>query len=626
MDSEPRHPYEKLPLPAPRSTRLLTILPGSFKDTIECSLEVVDLDEKPDYVALSYVWNPPDLRDVPPVEVVCNGVPVEVTPNLGAALRRLRRPKTAVKPSKPIVRRSLRRPRAASMHSKPTRISSPGKDRASGALESNRRIWIDALCINQRDLVERSNQVSFMGDIYSAAQNVIVWLGEDPGFGSEAMSLIRKVAKVARKEGNYDEYEAPVRIKKGLPPEEDKIWGVIDLLYGNPWFRRVWVVQEVARENGLVLLGSHEMPLLDVGMSSTWIIKKFYAYSLTRYMIVRPSQSIHRLKSGAAFLDALVYTSPMEASDGRDKIYALLGIYLRWANQKGLSAPSFRPDYEKPLPLVYADFVRYFLKLPRNLYYNEGSLRIILRNEAYVEKDGRWTEPEELEDDGEFPSWVPRWDQSRPMFAGLVNERTEIWKPSLDLTPVVGENRIWSTLSLKGFEISTISFLERDLVLWRLELTSDSYVEIIRRILDQVAEGAWRYQGDDELKDALARTLTGCVYKDETTVELFGGEDLDAYLTDELDTNSKGRLFGDWVRVDYSFFTTANGYMGLGARKMQLGDKICLFYGGEVLFILRPAEEGYRLVGECYVDGLMRGEALKMLETGEAKEQWFHLQ
>lgn len=39
-------------------------------------------------------------------------------------------------------------------------------------------IWIDAICINQADLAERSQQVAIMGSIYSGARCVLSWLGE----------------------------------------------------------------------------------------------------------------------------------------------------------------------------------------------------------------------------------------------------------------------------------------------------------------------------------------------------------------------------------------------------------------------------------------------------------------
>src|SRR6266480_1692615 len=71
------------PLPTQRSIRLLTILPGDFGDTIQSTLEVVELDEALSYEALSYVWGKPD----PPAEIICNGERMPVTPNLSVGLQ-----------------------------------------------------------------------------------------------------------------------------------------------------------------------------------------------------------------------------------------------------------------------------------------------------------------------------------------------------------------------------------------------------------------------------------------------------------------------------------------------------------------------------------------------------------
>jgi hypothetical protein len=47
-------------------------------------------------------------------------------------------------------------------------------------------LWVDAICINQRDQEERRNQVSLMGHVYKKAKRVIVWLGE----GSKLVSSV----------------------------------------------------------------------------------------------------------------------------------------------------------------------------------------------------------------------------------------------------------------------------------------------------------------------------------------------------------------------------------------------------------------------------------------------------
>lgn len=76
--------YSKLP--EPRSIRLRTIGPDEYGTIIQCELEVVNLDDGSHYEALSYVWGTKN----PPVQIMCNNHIFEVTPNLSAALRRLR--------------------------------------------------------------------------------------------------------------------------------------------------------------------------------------------------------------------------------------------------------------------------------------------------------------------------------------------------------------------------------------------------------------------------------------------------------------------------------------------------------------------------------------------------------
>jgi hypothetical protein len=116
-----------------REFRLLKLLPGHLKDPISCELQVVSLDENPTYEPLSYVWGDPSVV----VVAYLHNVPVNVTVNLAAALRRLRK------------------------------------------AEGPRVLWVDALCINQEDSAERSQQVGLMQFIYQT-HHVIVWLGDSP--------------------------------------------------------------------------------------------------------------------------------------------------------------------------------------------------------------------------------------------------------------------------------------------------------------------------------------------------------------------------------------------------------------------------------------------------------------
>jgi hypothetical protein len=62
-------------------------------------------------------------------------------------------------------------------------------------------------------------------------------------------------------------------------------------------------------------------------------------------------------------------------------------------------------------------------------------------------------------------------------------------------------------------------------------------------------------------------------------------------------------------------FTTDNvdALIGTGPEGLRVGDVVCVMYGGDVPFILHPDGQGkYTLIGECYVSGVMQGEALDM--------------
>jgi Heterokaryon incompatibility protein (HET) len=98
------------------------------------SLEIVSLVDRPNvlrYEALSYVWGDPAIKHA--VEV--DGKELFITTNLGAALRRLRR------------------------------------------LNVTRIMRVDAICIDQDNIEERSAQLQLMARIYHGASSVVIWLG-----------------------------------------------------------------------------------------------------------------------------------------------------------------------------------------------------------------------------------------------------------------------------------------------------------------------------------------------------------------------------------------------------------------------------------------------------------------
>jgi hypothetical protein len=99
--------------------------------------------------------------------------------------------------------------------------------------EGRRTLWIDALCIDQRNLSERSLQVRRMGDVFGEARSVIIWLGEAADDSGLAIRFIQNL-----KVGEFDRLSADGKSVKELR--------AVAMLMRRPWFTRRWIVQEVA--------------------------------------------------------------------------------------------------------------------------------------------------------------------------------------------------------------------------------------------------------------------------------------------------------------------------------------------------------------------------------------------
>ena len=103
----------------------------------------------------------------------------------------------------------------------------------------NSLLWIDALCINQDNISERSAQVQLMDKIYQQASRVLIYLGEAESGSDNAMDSIAQ--------RHSDKYSTQM--------------GVLDFFQRRPWFNRVWVLQEVALADcALAICGSKCVP------------------------------------------------------------------------------------------------------------------------------------------------------------------------------------------------------------------------------------------------------------------------------------------------------------------------------------------------------------------------------
>lgn len=118
--------------------------------------------------------------------------------------------------------------------------------------DTPRVIWADAICIDQDNIAERSQQVARMGQIYNHAAQVLVWLGAEDESTSKALELIERLSAGILLTDSHRECttisgsEAEVverRLKESkFTPQH---WISLNKLIRRPWFERLWIRQEV---------------------------------------------------------------------------------------------------------------------------------------------------------------------------------------------------------------------------------------------------------------------------------------------------------------------------------------------------------------------------------------------
>ncbi|KAK0707277.1 heterokaryon incompatibility protein-domain-containing protein [Lasiosphaeris hirsuta] len=196
-----------------------------------------------------------------------------------------------------------------------------------------RVMWVDAICINQADVEERGHQVRSMAEIYSKANRVVVWLGEAEAHDHDTFKAILAAGDKS----------------SNLPGEKHE---AIHALLNRPWFRRIWVLQEVAAaRNVRIMCGSAEVDgygfclglealpgMQDRTSSVTYLMKR---------SVFRPQYKIDlagRVSLDICPLGGLIdMYHTREATDPRDKVFALLGMSSD--DSSIIEAAGLSPDY-----------------------------------------------------------------------------------------------------------------------------------------------------------------------------------------------------------------------------------------------------------------------------------------
>lgn len=547
--------------------RTLTLLPGAPTDPVRITIEPTRLFdnswEAPAFEALSYVWGKPSTEGQATVAVASrNGADpdttIAITSNLATCLPYLR---------------YRRRPRV---------------------------LWIDTICINQSDLVEKGYCVKRMAELYNHAARVLIWLGTEADSSTEALRTLRWLGSqvivnwkqrsmMLASSATQDDLDE--LILRELP--------IFLLLLERPWFERLWVQQEAKlARHAQVLCGgkSIDWQVFRNALFCLWHLSQ--RKSLPGDVVERMNRFYILIEKTSFLLNELIFHGKArKCTNPRDRVYALLG--LLGGRERKLN---IEPDYTKTPSQVYQDVVAQYLK-------NLRRLDPIACCEPADNGTG-------------VPTWVPDWDKSRKSTPFHLKRHP----PTFAAQATIQDQRM---LCAKGVQVTTV----REAI--PLDIPSDASLQDIARRIEIIAPHArdsWSKSHDQgSFLETFCRTIVAAHFRDrwnppdgQEAIEsdcrelmklILDGKTLEDDLITSIPTATRCLTLVRMYSTHRSFLLADDGRFALGPRSTRPGDVICMLLGCKAPFVLQPAigdAKGsggtFTLAGECYLDSIMAGQ------------------
>ena len=586
-----------------------------FSGAINSQILHVDLDDLPPYEAISYTWGEPS----PSHEILVDGCRFPITTSLHELLH------------------------------------------ARSSFWRERLLWVDYICIKQGNSSEKAQQIPLMREIYHRASRTVVWLG-DPYDAPLATAMLHDVVKSIQSPNYstiafYDYYYHQTNRPR---------WIALVKLFRHPYFSRVWVCQEIAV--------AKKLQLYHAGRYISWDTL-IQAMSKTSHPHVRSLVQFQYEDLDSDYIDsfqnakvlglfrtltvksmslplgfALSYCASFESTNVEDRVFGLLGL------STDTSRSSIIREYGKPVRDVYTKAAETLLTSPENSIFILPYAGI-----GYARNMNN------------LPTWSPDWstDQVGARLTTLYLPHTEYTlvsgvrysasgrsEPQISIGPIPG------SLQIKGVQVDVIRKLTTVLEPPRGTYESSEGDEIIQlcvifhaEAFQLTREGVYDpYPSGQRRIDAFWRTIIADRSEEEHPAPSYYGQYyciwLETYklmltgkplhllepsirqLQDPLarrawpPTQRLVAANSDYctrfaaASVSRRFCVTDGGYMGLVPPNAKVGDLVCIIFGMQTPYLLRPIVTTnhkemsppfnplYQLVGECYIHGMMRGEMM----------------
>ncbi|KAK1081477.1 hypothetical protein LTR33_004655 [Friedmanniomyces endolithicus] len=586
--------------------------------SLQCELRTLNIDTNLAYVALSYTWG--DSGDF--ATITLGSVRIRAQRNLVEALRTLYN-------------------------------------------LGHRLVWADALCINQTDLAERGVQVSLMRNVFERAQEVLIFLDSvsdrasvpEPLLGLLCASHADTVCFLSKAE---------------VVMQDMRSYAVLRNLLKSRYWQRAWIIQEIAVASRVnVVLANHKIPWSNLSILGSTLMS---VLAMTDHnSIARLSSDmdtddeladgvawlfsldIIRTQKGTSLLNILNISAGSKQREDIDVLYSKLGLAF------DTSQLIQRPDYSKTCREV-------FVELANNYIREKKSLKVICSANLQSLKYEKDLDITSLG----LPSWIPDWRQVQEFsFIKLIFSAAGEHEADLHLLP----HAEVETLVVQGFTYdvcgispgplprphplptSPVSPLDateamevtasfcRTVLANHFLITDWSCAEVLPPrdlLLFQQLLCQYYERGIVPEQPRMGRSGdTGyfekvpMMFDSWASLTIHGHQVKDWVLACKLPSFKSGIDRGKSVqRLVHSFRHVLGhsrvvegdrGGIALVPSRTSPGDKICVLAGCEFPMLIRESQGRHTVIGCCYVDGIMHGEAMRQYTARTSVFEEFYL-
>ena len=500
---------------------------------------------------------------------------------------------------------------------------------------ASKYLWADQICINQKDLTERSRQVQRMTQIFARASLCCVWLGESDESSSDVFELIQEVTNsgvdILPLRSTYHFRDMPSKdIRKvlmndpaseHLPEIFDPRWHAVARLLRRPWFTRLWVFQEVVVPKSVQFSCGEHVCTLEELFGASYLLPWDYldhVHGRSTNDLVYIYRSFYFYNQPGTLLSMLTLMRlNFVCSDPKDRVYGVLGIPTTHGGNQIIV------DYSKSTHEIYTETARTIIE-------TSGSLKLL---ETLDPGSSGWIP--------ETPSWVPDWN-IRSTY-GSVGTATDNFKADRNRRHQTDETDAFGNLTVKGRVVDSVQSLITNG--YEIKSTQVQWLDWVEEVLERCSSMLYdrltvSSSGENcpsTIREIIIRTITlngllrggawaGMGWKsDEWSREginrmleewkLFRESKTDLQESPEhLTTWMERLMFQSRVSAGRQLAVFRNAHLGVAPNGCQEGDLVCILHGSVIPVILRPKGLHYVTLGLAYVDGIMYGEAVTWAE------------